>query len=77
MTTKDRLAARSQQELLRVAMDQLGMTRAEFAVRLSVAARTLDKWLLPDDSPDARTMPDMGRSYVLDILQWQKKRKSI
>ncbi|WP_338639965.1 transcriptional regulator [Burkholderia pyrrocinia] len=75
MTAKQDLAALSQQELLRVAMDRLGMTRAEFAARLSIAVRTLDKWLLPADSPDSRTMPDMGRSYVLEILQWQKKRK--
>ncbi|AOK49754.1 MULTISPECIES: hypothetical protein [Burkholderia] len=75
MTTKEDLAELPQQELLRVAMDRLGMTRAEFAARLSIAVRTLDKWLLPDGSPDARTMPDMGRSYVLEILQWQKKRK--
>lgn len=56
-------------------MDRLGMTLAELAARLSIAVRILDKWLLPADSPDARTMPDMGRSYVLEIMQWQKKRK--
>ncbi|EMD9441997.1 transcriptional regulator [Burkholderia cepacia] len=75
MTTKEDLAALPQQELLRVAMDRLGMTRAEFAARLSIAVRTLDKWLLPADSPDSRTMSDMGRSYVLEILQWQQMRK--
>lgn len=75
MTTQEDIAALPQQELLRVAMDRLCMTRAEFAERLSVAVRTLDKWLLPADSADARTMPDMGRSYVLEILQWQEKRK--
>ncbi|HDR8982693.1 transcriptional regulator [Burkholderia vietnamiensis] len=75
MTTKEDLTALPQQELLRVAMDRLGMTRAEFAARLSIAVRTLDKWLLPSDSPDSRSMPDMGRAYVLEILQWQKLRK--
>ncbi|WP_232427497.1 hypothetical protein [Burkholderia ubonensis] len=45
------LAALPQQELLRVAMNRLGMTRAEFAARLSIAVRALDKWLLPDDFP--------------------------
>ncbi|MEA3119158.1 MAG: hypothetical protein QOI13_2428 [Paraburkholderia sp.] len=75
MTTKEGLAALPQRELLRVAMDRLGMTLAELAARLSIAVRTLDKLLLPADSPDARTMPDMGRSYVLEIMQWQKKRK--
>ena len=76
MATNEELAALPQQDLLRVAMAQLGMTRAEFAARLSVAVRTLDKWLLPADSPDARTLPDMGRSYVLEILQWQLKKRT-
>ncbi|WP_050806014.1 hypothetical protein [Burkholderia ambifaria] len=58
-------------------MNRLGMTRAQFAARLSISVRTLDKWLLPDGSPDARTMPDMGRSYVVEILQWQKERKPL
>ncbi|KVA16942.1 hypothetical protein [Burkholderia ubonensis] len=75
MTMKEDLAALPQQELLRVAMNRLGMTRAEFAVRLSIAVRTLDKWLLPDGSHDARTMPGMGRAYVLDILLWENERK--
>lgn len=63
----------AQQELLRDAMDELGMTRAEFAVRLSVAIRTLDKWLLPADSPDARAMPEMGKAYVCEILDWHRR----
>lgn len=50
------------------------MTRDEFAARVSVARRTLDKWLLPVDSPDFRSMPDMGRSCVREILDWQKKK---
>ncbi|KUZ69322.1 hypothetical protein WI38_15990 [Burkholderia ubonensis] len=37
------LAALPQQELLRVAMNRPGMTRAEFAARLSIAVRALDK----------------------------------
>jgi DNA-binding transcriptional regulator YiaG len=54
-------------------MDELGMTRAEFAARLSVAVRTLDKWLLPAESPDARSMPGMGKAYVREILEWSRK----
>lgn len=73
MTPKEDLETLAQQDLLRVAMERLGMTRAEFAARLSIAVRTLDKWLLPSDSADARTMPEMGRSYVCEILKWQKK----
>ena len=73
MIAKVKLPSPTQQELLRSAMDELGMTRAEFAGRLSVAVRTLDKWLLPAESPDARAMPEMGKAYVREILQWHRK----
>ncbi len=63
-------SVRSQQELLREAMAQLRMTRSEFAARLSVSVRTLDKWLLPDESEDARAMPEIGKAYVREILEW-------
>ncbi|MGG1948203.1 transcriptional regulator [Trinickia sp. NRRL B-1857] len=55
-------------------MAQLDMTRDEFAARISVSHRTLDKWLLPNDSADFRGMPDMGRAYVEEILEWEKKK---
>ncbi|TCK33337.1 hypothetical protein B0G84_7546 [Paraburkholderia sp. BL8N3] len=73
MIAKVKLPSPTQQELLRSAMDELGMTRAEFAGRLSVAVRTLDKWLLPAESPDARAMPEMGKAYVREILEWHRK----
>ena len=73
MIAKVKLSSPTQQELLRSAMDELGMTRAEFAGRLSVAVRTLDKWLLPAESPDARAMPEMGKAYVREILEWHRK----
>jgi transcriptional regulator with XRE-family HTH domain len=74
MATARKQSDLSQQDLLRLAMEQLGMTRDEFAARVSVARRTLDKWLLPSESPDFRNMPDMGRSYVQEILEWHKQK---
>ncbi|WP_049096349.1 aspartate carbamoyltransferase catalytic chain [Burkholderia cepacia] len=71
-TTKQTFSV-PQQELLREAMTQLDMTRDEFASRIRVARRTLDKWLLPDESPDFRGMSDMGRAYVEDIMEWHRK----
>lgn len=59
-----------QQKVLRDAMDTLGLTRKEFAARIHVPFRTLEKWLLPEDSGDYREMPDIARGYVADILQW-------
>lgn len=73
MARKKNAASLGQQDLLRRAMEDLGMTRAEFAVRISVPVRTLDKWLLPSDSSDKRVMTDMGRAYILEILEWHKK----
>jgi DNA-binding transcriptional regulator YiaG len=63
MVAKNKPFSATQQELLRDAMDELGMTRAEFATRLSVAVRTLDKWL----------MPEMGKAYVREIVGWYRK----
>lgn len=73
MATTKQTSPLPQQELLREAMAQLDMTRDEFASRIHVARRTLDKWLLPDESPDFREMSDMGRGYVEEIMEWHRK----
>lgn len=73
MTGKRKPQETTQQELLRAAMAELGMTRAEFAARICVSVRTLDKWLLAEDSLDARGMSEMGKAYVRDILEWHRK----
>ncbi|MDT4852023.1 hypothetical protein FQZ97_862390 [compost metagenome] len=67
----------AQQDLLREAMNQLGMTREEFAARLSVSKRTLDKWLLPSASADFRALPEMGRAYIREILTWHRTSGSV
>ena len=58
----------SQQEFLRDAMRQLGMTRPQFADRIGTKPRTLDNWLLPSESNECRTMPDMVWKFVREIL---------
>lgn len=73
MEPRKKPSAVTQQELLRIAMDELGMTRAQLAGRLSVAIRTLDKWLLPAESPDYREMPEMGKAYMREILEWNRR----
>ncbi|WP_082079983.1 transcriptional regulator [Cupriavidus basilensis] len=73
MDAKKRNPPPSQQQFLRDAMTQLGMTRDEFATRISVSKRTLDKWLLPSESSDARALPEMGRAYIQEILGWHAK----
>lgn len=59
----------TQQEFLRDAMQRLGMGREQFADRIGTTKRTLDKWLLPDTSNDARAMPDMAWKFIREILE--------
>lgn len=56
-----------------MAMQSLGMTRDAFAKRFTIPRRTLDKWLLPDTSNDFRTLPDIARAYIQEILQEHAK----
>ncbi|RMP38529.1 hypothetical protein ALO95_200056 [Pseudomonas syringae pv. antirrhini] len=58
----------SQQDFLRDAMQQLGMTRDQFCKRISVPRKTFDKWLAPEGSKECRAMPEIAWSYVRDIL---------
>lgn len=62
----------TQQDFLRAAMAELGMTRATFAVRLGCAGRTLDKWLLPAASNDHRPLPETVWILVQEILAHEK-----
>lgn len=57
-----------QQVLLRDAMRRLDMTRDAFADRLGCRRRTLDTWLLPDESSEFRAMPEIARRFVQEIL---------
>ena len=56
------------QALLRDAMRRLNMTRDVFAERIGCRRRTLDSWLLPDESSEYRAMPEVARRYVTEIL---------
>ncbi|MDR3427434.1 MULTISPECIES: aspartate carbamoyltransferase [Silvimonas] len=58
----------SQQVFLRDAMRKLNMTRDSFADRIAASRRALDTWLLPDESSEFRTMPEMVERFVSEIL---------
>ncbi|HSY28461.1 MAG TPA: aspartate carbamoyltransferase [Burkholderiaceae bacterium] len=58
-----------QQTLLRDAMQSLSMTRDVFAERLAIKRRTLDTWLLPDNSNEFRAMPGVVEKFIQEILQ--------
>ncbi|WP_347557807.1 transcriptional regulator [Robbsia sp. KACC 23696] len=73
MATTKRIV-QTQQDFLLAAMGTLGMTRDEFAKRLSVGDRTLEKWLAPADGPDFTTLPDIVWNFVREILAWSEKK---
>lgn len=64
----------SQQEFLRDAMARLSLTREEFADRIGAKKRALDNWLLPSESAEFRTMPDMAWKFIREILQHQREK---
>lgn len=74
MATSERISDLAQQDFLRFAMKQLGMGCDDFARRVSLARHTLDRLLLPSESPEFRSMPETGRSYIGEILKWNGKR---
>ncbi|QJP70399.1 aspartate carbamoyltransferase [Burkholderia glumae] len=57
-----------QQAFLRDAMRRLNLTREAFANRIGVSRRALDTWLLPDDSQESRSMPEIVERYVTEIV---------
>jgi len=73
MVEKMKPSTQSQQMFLREAMATLGMTRAEFAQRISVPMKTLDKWMAPSETSDFRNMPEVVWAYVREILAWAEK----
>lgn len=62
----------TQQEFLRDAMAELGMTRDAFALRLACPRRTLDKWLLPIASKDHRPMDETMWQFVREVLEHER-----
>lgn len=60
-----------QQAFLRNAMRSLNMTREDFAQRIGCSKRALDTWLLPEDSGEFRSMPEMARRFIAEILAAQ------
>jgi aspartate carbamoyltransferase catalytic subunit len=49
-------------------MRRLNLTREGFAERIGSRRRTLDSWLLPEDSSEYRAMPEIARRFISEIL---------
>lgn len=67
----------TQQDFLREAMAELGLTREAFAQRLACSKRTLDKWLLPSTSNDHRQMDDAMWKFVREVLEHERLKASL
>ncbi len=67
----------TQQDFLREAMSELGLTREAFAQRLACSKRTLDKWLLPSTSNDHRQMDDAMWKFVREVLEHERLKASL
>lgn len=55
-----RILTLPQQEFLRDAMLELGLTREAFAKRIGAPWETFKKWLLPAESGSSREMPTIA-----------------
>lgn len=74
MATSEIISDLTQQDFVRFAMKQRGVGRGDFARRVSLARHTLDRLLLPSESPEFRSRPETGRSCIGEILKWNGKR---
>lgn len=65
-----------QQEFLREAMAELGLTRQAFAGRIGAPWETFKKWLLPAESEGSREMPAVAWSLVREVLAHERLKKA-
>ena len=68
----------SQQEFLRDAKDQLGLSWKAFAERIGAPESTLKKWVLPSDSgANSREMPSTVWVLVREILEHENLKNKL
>lgn len=61
-----------QQEFLRLAKRELGLTYPALAQELGVSARTIEKWAMDPASPDHRPMPLIAKRFIVKLLDERK-----
>ena len=67
----------TQQDFLRASMKTVNMRRAAFAERIGCSVRALDKWLLPPNSKDHRTMDETIWVSIREILAHNKLKEKV
>lgn len=66
----------TQQEFLRKAAEELGLSQKELASRMAAPWETFRKWLLPNESGGYREMPEIAWQLVREILENEKLKKA-
>jgi ketosteroid isomerase-like protein len=49
-------------------MRKLKLAREQLCTRLCTSILMLDRWLLPEDDPNAMSMPECGKAYLREVL---------
>ncbi|MGF6440271.1 hypothetical protein QF002_001080 [Paraburkholderia youngii] len=65
----------SQQDFLKAAKDQLGVTWDELAKASGINPRALKTYRMPDTSKDFRPLPELARAAVSRLLEAPKGRR--
>lgn len=66
----------AQQDFLKAAKDELGLTWDDLAAKAGITARALKTYRMPDTSKDYRNMPDLARAAVSRLLEDRRRRRS-
>jgi hypothetical protein len=64
-----------QQDFLRNAMLELGLTREAFAKRIGAPRETFKKWLLPSEAGGNREMPSIAWSLVREVIEHERLKR--
>lgn len=65
----------TQQEFLRAAKEQLGVTWDELAMASGINPRAMKTYRMPETSKDYRTFPDLARAAVVRLLEDSRKHR--
>ena len=65
----------NQQDFLRAAKRELGLSYPGLARELGVSARTIEKWAMTRASSDHRPLPLIARRFILKLLDEHKRER--
>jgi hypothetical protein len=66
----------TQQEFLRAAKEQLGVTWDELATASGINPRAMKTYRMPETSKDYRALPDLARAAVERLLEDRRRHRT-